>query len=313
MSTTRLHKKYNTPIAPYGTWEDAEAIEDDIMRNEGHAAMRAGIRTRFSPDGSNPRMEWYSDLGHGVDVYSTLYRQLEGIAEKYIGKSYDDAYSEVVRKGLADKEYYCWGHGTGRDIWRGLFEDRWGKFISQYGIIVKVAENAPRARNIKVYTWRPEPVYIVRKDDWVAARHILLPMMGWEAYNSYLRSAYVSEAEVIKLRKWTDEHYPSFNERIRGMRRFRNAPRLYSMPDYLGPAWRLLFDVSYHEDVKVYSYGTTEYARYKRQQKREKNKRERARKRPDRSVYDAKLKENNRELARKKRLQKIKNKYNLAG
>jgi len=185
---TRLRIKCNQLLP--SKEDGCEDLVDDMLPNEGHQLTRAGMRLGYGGDYSRPHIEWLSDLGHGGDDWNRLYKQILGLATKYVGKPYDMAYSELVSKGLADKEYYLYWYGTGRDIWHNLFDEGYHhKFDVVNGVIVKVPQPPRKKYNWPTYP-KPEPVPdkfyddILKADKW-ARKHIKAIEKIQQQFDSY--------------------------------------------------------------------------------------------------------------------------------
>ena len=289
---TKLRRKLNMSAE----FESAEMIEDDIFGAEGYQAKQQGMRTSYDRMGKNPRIEWYSDLNHGRDKYDAMYNHIEGLVEKYIGRSYNDAYSEANTRGLLSEQYYLYGFGTGKDIWKQLFDKHIGDFRVENGIIYRTKPRAPRAKDIVVYNWREEPVYIVKKEYWEAAKQVLLSILGWEAYYSYINKEIISEDAFNRLVKHLNTHAPDLEERLMAIRKFKEHKGPWLLFDDCPKIWRMLFEKSVIESTTVYKYGSKEYWEYRNQQRLAKKRSIRQRRNPDRSEYDKTLKERKNEF-----------------
>lgn len=290
---TKLHRKLNIPT----DFESAKLLEDDIFGAEGYQVKRQGMRTSYNRMGKNPHIEWYSDLGHSLDKYDTIYNHIEGLVKKYIGRSYNDAYSEVASRGLLDEQYYRYGFGTGKDIWKQLFESKFGNFEVKDGIIYRIKPKAPRTKDLIVHNWREEPVYIVREDYWKAARFVLLPILGWQAYYSYINKQIISEEAFNRLINHLNTYAPELPEKLINIYKSNNINNII-IPWYPDPKdypkdciSRLLFERSIIESTTVYKYNSKEYWKIRKQQQLAKKRAIRQRRNPDRSEYDKTLKE----------------------
>lgn len=273
-----------------------EDLVDELTPTEGIQAKRSSMRTRYSKDGTSPMVEWYSDLGHGRDKYDEMYNRIEGLIGKYVGRSYNDAYSEATARGLLSEQYYMYGFGTGKDIWKQLFDKHIGDFGVENGTIYRTRPRAPRAKDIVVHNWREEPVYIVKKEYWEAARQVLLSILGWEAYYSYINKGIISEDAFNRLVKHLNTYAPDLEERLMTIRKFKEHKGPWLLFDDCPRIWRMLFEKSTIESTTVYKYGSKAYWEYRKQQRQAKKRNARARRNPDRSEYDKTLKERKNEF-----------------
>lgn len=277
--------------------------EDAYFPNEGHQIKRSPMRRRYNREGQNPWMEW---LDHGNTRWRAIHNVMYGLLDKYVGKPYNDLVSvwrERVFNGKLKHIRTC-----KRQTWVDFLNDledefrppRFSKYDSYYidddGIIRKTPPRPHSGRNITIYkktqpVWNDQYIYTLKADALLSVSTPFKELLGVDLYNEILSKKVYRESELYLLRCRIRKRHSDTNidEAFNKVRRYREHRRYYYGSN---PKWvSFLFDSKYNNVERVILYGTKEYFKYIKEQKRAKALAVKAKKNPDRTNFDNTLKE----------------------
>lgn len=298
--------------------EEFDELLDHVYFNEReYQPSKQNMRVRWNRKKS-PTVSWWDDRPGrcGRDNWKTIRSKLRGHIHKWMGRKFDDCFSDLKRKVLTDKDWQlsAFGFGSSKDkkyiwyAWRNEFlsefdsGSRWSKpsyRINQDGLIEKNPEATPRrVKNRNLIIHKPiserKPRYIVRHDNVSRLRDIIVQYWGWNKYIALMNS------NEFSLEQYYRQFYPllaSYSNLLKDMyeaaitiRYIRDQVLKYGRYSFYYASTsdkvkRILFN-EVLEPNEEYIYGTKEYFIKRAEIKKRDRAADKARKHPDRTLFD---------------------------
>lgn len=183
--------------------------------NERHYQPRKQkMRVRWNR-GKQAVIEWWDERRGdcGRTSYNILMTRIDGHISKWVGRKFDDCFSDLKRKFLTNKDWRRQGVGIGacrqrRDksmLWVGIrdhflsnFEGRWGDYtVNDGGLIEKLpSRRQPPYRNITVYEG---DAYYIPKPKALQACKPLFDILPSRMFQQLMLSAKVDMSTIQRL------------------------------------------------------------------------------------------------------------------